>query len=520
MHSPVVVGSRLDITDVAAVARNAAPATLDPGARDRLAATRSLLESALDGGATIYGVNTGFGALSETRIPAKRLRDLQLNLLRSHAVGVGPPLDADVVRAMLLMRAHTLALGASGCSPALCEHLLRFLKLDLLPVVPSQGSVGASGDLAPLAHLALPLLGEGEVWVEGVPSAAGPELARRGIEPFDLGPKEGLSLINGTQVTTAIAALALSDAFALAHTADVIGAMALDATLGTVRMCDPRIHAGKPHEGQRRSAARIAALVEGSQLNQSHAGCGRVQDAYSLRCMPQVHGSVRAALQYAADCTTTEINSFTDNPLVLLRDGDGSGPDDPGFDVVSGGNFHAAAVALPADHAAAALTTLATISERRLDRLLNPQTSRGLPAFLADDPGLESGFMMAQVTAAALCSECKALSHPASVDTIPTSAGKEDHVSMGPIAARKLAAITKNVARVLAIEAAVTARALDLREADTSETLQRVHGVIRTHVAPTTGDRSMAAELEALAEALCTGALSEAAGLDAASSLA
>jgi histidine ammonia-lyase len=502
----IVVGRPLSLSCVAKAARGQAVVSLDPGAKAALSTTRSMLEEAISRGEIIYGVNTGFGALSETHIPGEQLEQLQKNLLRSHAVGVGPTLSEELVRALLLMRAHTLSLGASGVRPELPERLLAMLEKGVYPVVPSQGSVGASGDLAPLAHLALPVIGEGECWVEGKRVPATERLAQVGLQALELGAKEGLSLINGTQVCAAICALATHDALELLNTADVIGAMSLDAHLGTATICDPRIHAGKPHAGQRKSAENIASLIEGSSLNRSHANCGQVQDAYSMRCMPQVHGAVRQALHYVAGAVQIEINSFTDNPLVLLRE-------EGGFDVVSGGNFHAAAVALPADHAAAALTTLSTISERRLDRFLNEASSRGLPPFLADDPGLESGFMMAQVTATALASESKALSHPASVDTIPTSAGKEDHVSMGPIAARKMAAVADNTALVLAIEASITARALDLRESKTSPALQRVHDVIRQYVAPFTGDRSMTTELEALAGAIKRGELREAAGL-------
>lgn len=500
----VSVGRRVDIEEVHRVARLGADATLNEAAEAALSQTRALLERSLAAGDTIYGVNTGFGALSETRIPAAKLGDLQRNLLRSHAVGVGPAFAPDVVRALLLLRAHTLALGASGVRPEIPRRLLALLRVGILPLVPRQGSVGASGDLAPLAHLALPVIGEGEVLFRGDRLPAAKALAACQLEPIELQPKEGLSLINGTQVTTAITALAIHDANELAAAADVIGAMSLDAMLGTTKTCDPRIHAGKPHPGQRRSAETIAALIEGSALNRSHANCGQVQDAYSLRCMPQVHGAARAAFDYVAAAVEIELNSFTDNPLVLLRD-----PDDPdaGFDVLSGGNFHAGSVALPADHACAALTTLATISERRIDRLCTAEHSRGLPAFLSNDPGLESGFMMAHVTAAALASESKSLSFPACVDSIPTSAGKEDHVSMGPIAARKLGAVVANLARILAIEAAAAARALDLREHPTSPSLARVHAKIREYVAPFTGDRSLSAELEALAGAILRGEL-------------
>jgi histidine ammonia-lyase len=506
----VIVGRRIDIDEVHRVARVGADATLSDSAQSDLSRTRSMLERALADGARIYGVNTGFGALSDVVIAPERLADLQRNLLRSHAVGVGEPFSADVVRALLLLRAHTLALGASGVRPIVPQRLLEVLRAGVIPVVPSQGSVGASGDLAPLAHLALPIIGEGEVWIDGqrMPGAEG--LRRRNLAPLLLEPKEGLSLINGTQVTTAITALAIHDARELVLAADIIGALSLDAMLGSSRIGDPRIHAGKPHPGQLRSAEVLRTLLLGSELNRSHENCGRVQDAYSLRCIPQVHGAARTAIEYVASVVEIELNSFTDNPLVLLRD---DGDPGAGFDVISGGNFHAGSVALPADHATAALTTLATISERRSDRLCTAAHSRDLPAFLSNDPGLESGFMMAQVTAAALASECKSLSFPACVDTIPTSAGKEDHVSMGPIAARKLAAVVRNVARVLAIEAAAAARGIDLREHATSPALARVHAAIRRYVAPFEGDRSMAAEFEALADAIVRGELRAAAEL-------
>ncbi|MCA9692258.1 MAG: aromatic amino acid lyase, partial [Myxococcales bacterium] len=342
------------------------------------------------------------------------------------------------------------------------------------------------------------LIGEGEVWEGAHRRPAAEALTRAGLEPFRLGPKEGLSLINGTQVMTAIGALALVEAAELITAADAIAALTLDASLGTIAACDPRIHAGKPHPGQQASAAILRGLVDGSPLNQSHADCGQVQDAYSLRCIPQVHGAARGALAYAAAAARVEINSFTDNPLVLGRD-------DGRFDVVSGGNFHGATVALPFDHMTAALATLATMSERRLDRLMNPHSSRGLPAFLADRPGVESGFMLAHVTAAALASECKSRSFPACVDTIPTSAGKEDHVSMGPLAARKLRANADDLARILALEAIGAARALDLRSAPTSDRLLQVYGVVRAHVGPYQGDRSLSSEVEALAGAILRG---------------
>lgn len=506
MVAPILLGRPLSLVHVDAVARRGAAVGLDPAARARVGTTRARLESRLAGGATIYGVNTGFGALSDKAIAPEDMTALQLNLLRSHAMGVGAPLPPATVRAILLLRAHALALGASGVRPELLDRLLALLERGVTPVVPSQGSVGASGDLAPLAHVALLVIGEGEAWLgdRRVPGAVA--LAEVGLAPLQLAAKEGLALINGTQVTAGIAALALVDAAELVCAADVLGALSLDASLGTLDAFDPRIHAGKPHPGQRRSAAIVTELVQGSQLRASHASCGQVQDAYALRCIPQVHGAARGALRYVAETVGIELNSMTDNPLVL-----DAGDDD--FAVLSGGNFHAGSIAPAIDHMGAALTTLATISERRIDRFMGEHTSRGLPAFLAVDPGLDSGFMLAQVTAAALASECKSLAMPASVDTIPTSAGKEDHVSMGPIAARKLAAIVDALARVLAIEAIVAARAIDLRAYPTSDRLRAVHAAIRRHVAPLDHDRSHAAEIEALAGAIVRGELREAAGL-------
>jgi histidine ammonia-lyase len=494
------IGRNLDLKSVDGVARGGDDVAIDRTALEAMARTRARLESDLAAGHTIYGVNTGFGALSESKIPPEQSGLLQLNLLRSHAMGVGTPLPPDVVRALLLLRAHTLALGASGVRPAVVEGLVALLAKGVLPVVPCQGSVGASGDLAPLAHLALVLVGEGEAVHAGVRSTGSVALERAGLRPLELQAKEGLALINGTQVTTAIGALAAWDAGELVLAADIVGALSVDALLGTVTAFDPRIHAGKPHPGQRRTAELVASLLVDSPLRESHRDCGQVQDAYALRCMPQVHGAVRGGLRYVASVLSIELDSMTDNPLLLGRD-------DGGFDVLSGGNFHAGSVALPIDHLTAALTTLATISERRTDRFMGEHTSRGLPAFLASNPGVESGFMLAHVTAAALASECKSLSFPASVDTIPTSAGKEDHVSMGPIAARKLAQVVRNVACVIAIEAIAAARAIDLRAHATSPGLQRVHAAIRRRVAATPSERSHGADIEALADAILAGEL-------------
>ncbi len=508
MNAPsrsLVLGRSFTLADVFDVAHRRVQVSLDPDVRQGLTAARAELLADVAAGHVIYGVNTGFGALSNTTVPNDQLEALQLNLLRSHACGVGPLLPAPIVRTLLALRAHTLALGASGASPEVIDQILALLEHDILPAVPAQGSVGASGDLAPLAHLALPLIGEGLVLHEGGTRSAVDALADAGLEPVPLGAKEGLCLINGTQVTTAIGALATWTAANVTASADVIGALSLDAGLNTSAAFDERIHRGKPHPGQLATAAVVRQMLEGSSLNASHAECGEVQDAYCFRCMPQVHGAVRGAVRYVSEALGIELNSFTDNPLLLRREG--------GYDVVSGGNFHAGSVAVPLDHMTAAMTTLATISERRTDRFMSPTTSRGMRAFLADDPGVESGFMLAHVTAAALASECKSMSFPASVDSIPTSAGKEDHVSMGPIAARKLASVVDNVSSVLAVEAMAAARVLDLRAPNTSAPLQAVHALIRQHVPPHDGDRILGTDIETLAEVIRSGALLDAAGI-------
>lgn len=504
----LLLGRTVQLQDVFDVAQRRARVSLDGEVRQGLQRARDELLADLAAGQTIYGVNTGFGALSDTCVAPEQLEDLQRNLLRSHACGVGPQLPAEVVRVLLMLRAHTLALGASGASPQVVDGVLALLEADVLPVVPAQGSVGASGDLAPLAHLALPLIGEGEAVVEGTKHAGAEALRLAGLDPVPLGAKEGLCLINGTQVTAAIGGLATWTAAEVIATADIVGALSLDAGLNTVAAFDERIHRGKPHPGQLATAAVVRALVADSPLGRSHEDCAEVQDAYCFRCMPQVHGAVRGAARYVAETLRIELNSFTDNPLLLRR------READGYDVVSGGNFHAGSIAVAIDHLTAAMTTLATISERRTDRFMSPSTSRGMPAFLADDPGVESGFMLAHVTAAALASECKSLSFPASVDTIPTSAGKEDHVSMGPIAARKLAQVVENVSGVLAVEAMAAARVLDLRGPETSPRLRTVHAAIRSYVPKHDGDRMLGPDIETLASAIRRGELRTAAQVD------
>ncbi len=484
-----VDGRTLSLEDVAAVAAGRARAELDPEAHARMAATRTVIEEIVASGRVVYGVNTGFGKLAEVRIADEDLERLQLNLVRSHACGVGEPLPEPVVRAMLLLRANVLATGHAGARPVVVERLLQLLDAGVHPVVPGQGSVGASGDLAPLAHLALVLLGEGEATYRGERLPGGEALARAGIEPLELRAKEGLALINGTQASAAVAALAVVEAARLLDAADVVAAMTLDACRGTDAAFDPAIHDARPHPGQRRAAARLRRLLQGSEIRESHRDCRRVQDAYSLRCAPQVHGAARDALEHVRRVLEIEINSATDNPMVF-----------PDGRVISGGNFHGAPLAAPLDYLAAALADLASISERRLARLVDSALS-GLPPFLATDPGLDSGLMMVQVSAAALVSECKTLAHPASVDSIPTSAGQEDHVSMSTWAARKLARVVEMTRRVLGMEYLAAARGIELRRPlRSSPPLEEALARLRHEVPPLRGDRIQAPDMEAAAK--------------------
>ena len=447
----VLDGRSLTLEQVEAVADGAA-CRLAPAARSAVRASRAVVERATAGGRQVYGVNTGFGHLARVGIADDKLDELQLNLVRSHSAGVGDPLPERTVRAILALRANCLVRGHSGLRLATVQRLCDFLEHGIHPVIPCQGSVGASGDLAPLAHLALTLIGEGDVFYKGKRIATAKALRRAGLAPLRLGAKEGLALINGTQVMTAIGLLALLTAERLCVAADAIGAMSVEALMGSHHAFDRRIHAARPQPGQVASAANLRKLLRHSEIEKSHADCGRVQDCYSLRCIPQVHGAVRDALRYVRGVLECETNASTDNPMVFIESGR----------LISGGNFHGQPVSIALDHLATATCSLATISERRIERLLNPDLS-GLPAFLAHDPGLHSGFMIAHVTAAALVSENKVLAHPASVDTIPTSAAKEDHVSMGAHAARKAAGVVDHTGTVLAIEALCACQALDMR---------------------------------------------------------
>jgi histidine ammonia-lyase len=494
-------GATLDLAALESVARDGREVTLAESARDAVRASRRVVDDAVGRGAVVYGVTTGFGNFADVHIPLDRLRELQLNLLRSHAAGVGAPLEEAETRALMLLRANVLAKGFSGVRLETLELLVQLLNRRVHPVVPSQGSVGASGDLAPLAHLALALVGEGECVLGGRRMPAADALRAAGLAPLVLEPKEGLALINGTQLMTAVGGLAVAEALRLARSADVVGALTLDALEGTDVAFDPRIHAARPHPGQAASARNLKRLLAGSAVRESHRDCGRVQDAYSLRCMPQVHGAARDALDYVARAHVVEMNSATDNPMVFAETGE----------ILSGGNFHGQPVAIAADLLAIAAAELGAISERRTERLVNPSLS-GLPPFLAREGGLHSGLMMAHVTAAALVSESKALAHPASVDSIPTSAGKEDHVSMGPTAAWKAARIVANTGRVLAVELLAACEALEFRRPlRSSPPLEAVVTRVRERVATHGQDRILGPEIEALAELLRTGTVLDAA---------
>lgn len=455
-------------------------------------AAEKLVRELVEKGEPVYGVNTGFGDLSTVRIPAADVRALQKNLVRSHAVGVGDPLPIDAVRAVMLLRANTLAAGRSGVRRETLDLLIDMINRGVHPVIPMHGSVGASGDLAPLAHLALVLIGEGEAIHDGKRKSAADALKHADLKPIELAPKEGISLINGTQVMTGLGCLALHDAEVLASSADVVAAMSAEALRATDQAWDAAIHDARPHPGQRAVAANLRALVDGSPIRESHrTGDPRVQDPYSIRCVPQVHGAARDALAYVRRVLETEINSVTDNPLVFPEDGR----------VLSGGNFHGQPVAIALDLAAIAVGTLADIAEARIDRLTNGHTS-GLPPFLTPKPGSNSGFMVAQYTAAALLAEIRLRTLPASGRSIPTSAGMEDHVSMGVHAAHKLGAVVRHVRDVLAIEALCAAQGLDLLQMRSSEPLEAARAVVRESSAVVDEDRALAGDVAAMSDAI------------------
>lgn len=497
----VGVGEHLSLEDVLAVARGE-QVQLAPGATGRMQAARDVVDRKLAGGETIYGVTTGFGSLANVHLKPDEARTLQHSLLRSHAVGVGQPLDEWEVRTMLLLRAHVLALGHSGVRPLVVERLLRFLNESALPIVPEQGSLGASGDLAPLAHLALPLIGEGEVSYRGERMPGADALKRLGVESLELEAKEGLALINGTQAMLAVGLLTAGRGVALAKAADVVAAMTIEAVFGTDRAFDERLQRLRPHPGQNTSAANLRRLLAGSEILASHRDSEHlVQDAYSLRCAPQVHGAFRDVLGFARGVLETEIGSVTDNPIVLPDDGE----------ILAGGNFHGQPVAVALDALAATTVGLASISERRLYRMLDPGTNNGLPAFLVPRSGLNTGFMIVQYTAASLVSESKSLAHPASVDSIPSSAGQEDHVSMGMTAARHAREIMTNAETVVALEALAAAQGVELRAPlSPSPATAAALAAVREVVPFLPADRPLKPDVDAAVELVQSGAIMEA----------
>jgi histidine ammonia-lyase len=497
MPRPLLIdGASLSVEDVYRVAVDRVPVSLADAARKRVATTRRVIDDLVKRGDVVYGVTTGFGKLAEVSVPLDRLADLQVNLVRSHAAGVGPPLPEREVRAMMLLRANVIAKGYSGARPELIELLLGMLNAGIHPLIPEQGSVGASGDLAPLAHLALALIGEGDLIRGGKRAPAAAVMREAGLTPVTLAPKEGITLINGTQAHTAVAALAIHDARRLWTTAHVAGAMSLEGLLGTPTAFDARLHDARGQTGQRRSAALLLELLAESEIRESHRhGDPRVQDAYALRCMPQVHGAVLDALEFAAGIVSAELNAATDNPLVFE---DGT--------ILSGGNFHGQPVAMALDVLAIALTNLATISERRIDRLVHPDLNQGLPPFLTRDAGVSSGFMMAQIVAASLASECKVLSHPASVDTIPTDGNKEDVVPMAMGAAWKLRRVIDNVGNILAIELMCAAQAIDCRAPLLpGRGVAAAHQRVRELVPPLERDRVLSTDIAEITAAIRRG---------------
>ena len=496
------------------------PVILLAEAREAVNRARAVVDALVAENRVSYAITTGVGKLSDVRIAGEQIRELQVNLVRSHAVGVGEPLSVAETRAMMLLRANSLSKGHSGVRSAVIDTICDMLNRGVTPMVPSQGSVGASGDLAPLAHLALALIGEGECLDErGTRIPAGDAMRRAQVKPLVLEAKEAVSLINGTQAMLGVGVLALLAAETLADTADVIGAMALDALRGTDVAFDERIHRARPHSGQLQTAANLRKMLEGSQLRESHRDCDRVQDAYSLRCMPQVHGAVRNTLAHCREVMEIEVNSAVDNPLVFLKGHANQGafvrPAERSAasleaDVISGGNFHGQPVAFVLDFMGIALSALAGISERRLERMVNPALSEGLPPFLAAGAGLNSGFMMPQVAAASLVSENKVLAHPASVDSITTSGNKEDYVSMGMTAALKLKKIVENTRNAMAIEAMAAAQALDfLAPLKTSKRGQAAHAAIRTVCATMDKDRVMYQDFARIAELIASGRVAD-----------
>lgn len=493
-----LTGDNLNIDNVWRVSAGEEKVELSEGARERIRASRRYIEERVNQGEVIYGVNTGFGAFSSVRISQPDIVQLQKNLIRSHSTGVGDPFTPAQTRAIMVLRAGALARGHSGIREVVIEKILEFLNHNILPVIPQQGSVGASGDLAPLSHLALALIGEGEVWDNGKPADTAKILSAKGVKPLELQAKEGLSLINGCQVMTAVGLMALYEARQLLWLMDLSGAMSLEALRGSRKAFDPLIAATRPHPGEAKTARNMLKLLgPTSQIAESHENCQRVQDAYSLRCMPAVHGAAKDALRYGLQVLETEANSSTDNPLVFEKEGK----------ILSCGNFHGEPVAFALDFMGIAVSALASISECRIEKLINPAMSE-LPAFLAPKGGLNSGHMIVQVAAASLVSENKILAHPASVDSIPTSADKEDHVSMGTIAARKFRQITRNADNIVAMEFLSACQALDLlKPLKPSAAVAAAYDLIRKHVPFAEEDRVFAKDIQAIRKLIQSGEL-------------
>lgn len=490
MKQVKIDGNRLTLEEFEQVVFNGTLVALSSEARRNMLESRKVVERIADSDTPAYGINTGFGKLADRHINHSQIKTLQMNLIRSHACGVGPPLSEAETRGMMLCRANALAKGFSGVRPELVTFLLTLLNRKIHPVIPSQGSVGASGDLAPLAHLSLVLIGEGSVWKGSRTVSGKAALRKAGLRPFLPGAKEGLALLNGTQAMLSLGSLSLLEAEALLDTADVASALSLEALKGTPRAFDERLQQTRPYPGQLKTAAHLRKLLAGSQIRASHLDCPRVQDAYSLRCIPQVHGAIRDTLDLARRTFSIELNAATDNPLVFAKEGE----------LISGGNFHGQPLALIMDYMAIALTELSSISERRIERLINPEYG-DLPPFLTHDPGLNSGFMMLQVTAAALTSACKVLAHPASVDSIPTSGNREDHVSMGMGAALKLKQVLNNLRKILAIELLCASQGIDfLQPLQPGIGGKKAYRLVRS-ISPTLqDDRSLAPDIRLLEE--------------------
>ena len=486
MDPLLIDGETLRIENVHDVAFNRRRVALHPNAAGKMSKSRDVIEEIVKEERAVYGVSTGFGKLSDVHVGQDQITPLQHNLVRSHASGIGDPFSEEEVRALMLLRANVLAKGLSGVRPVVAERLCDLLNHHVYPVIPCRGSVGASGDLAPLAHLALVLIGEGDVFSESTRITGREAFEAIGVAPIQLQAKEGLALLNGTQATLATGLISWRRAKQLLDMADLAGAMSLEALKGSPVAFDERIHHARPHPGQLQVAQRLSIFLRESEIRESHIDCGRIQDAYSLRCMPQVHGPVRECMEYVREVATIEINSATDNPLVFANGGD----------VLSGGNFHGQSLGLAFDFLTMSLSVLANISERRIERLLNPEYG-DLPAFLADHPGINSGFMIAQVAAAALASENKVLSHPASVDSIPTSGNKEDHVPMAMGAALKLKQVVTNLEHILAIEFLCAAQGIDyLRPLKAGVTVEAAYEQIRRHISHISVDRVLSSDIE------------------------